>query len=108
MAVFSTTLASRVSDANRRNIERVDVAIWTRIRMVGDVEFPARIGNISATGFMAATPCPIRDYAALHIELPRIGWLKATALWCLGDKIGGEFESVLDHDTFSKLRPFLG
>jgi len=110
MAVAATapanTLAGRIFASDRRMSERVDVAIWARIRVQGQPEHPARIGNISMSGFMAMTPCPIYDYAPLLVELPRIGWVKATALWSLGDRIGGEFEHMLDPETFGKLRPF--
>ncbi len=100
------TLASRIFATDRRMAERVDVAIWARIRVQGQPDHPARIGNISASGFMAMTPCPIYDYAPLLVELPRIGWVKASALWSLGDRIGGEFEQLLDAEAMSKLRPY--
>lgn len=102
----AVTLASRVFAVDRRSAERVDVALWVRVRVQGQPEHPARIANISRTGFMAMTPCPVYDYAPLLVDLPRIGWVRATTLWALGDRIGGEFEQVLEPEDFAKLRPF--
>jgi PilZ domain len=107
MATLHASLASHVNAANRRSLERVDVAIWSQVRIFGQPAFPARISNLSATGCMFFSPCPITDYAAVHVELPRIGWVKATALWSLGDKIGAEFENLIPAAEFVLLRPFL-
>jgi PilZ domain len=106
MTTKPVTLASRVFAVDRRSSERVDVALWVRIRVQGQPEHPARIANISRTGFMAMTPCPVYDYAPVLVELPRIGWVRATSLWSLGDRIGGEFEQAIAPDDFAKLRPF--
>lgn len=106
MTTTPVTLASRVFAVDRRSSERVDVALWVRIRVQGQPEHPARIANISCTGFMAMTPCPVYDYAPILVELPRIGWVRATTLWSLGDRIGCEFEPVIAADDFAKLRPF--
>jgi hypothetical protein len=106
MTTAPVTLASRVFAVDRRSSERVDVALWVRIRVQGQPEHPARIANISRTGFMAMTPCPVYDYAPILVELPRVGWVRATTLWSLGDRIGGEFEQSLEPDDFAKLRPF--
>jgi hypothetical protein len=106
MGAVPTTLASRVFAVDRRSSDRVDVAIWARVRVQGQPEHPARIGNISSSGFMAMTPCPIYDYAPMLVDLPRIGWVKATALWSMGDRIGAEFEQLLDSEQMALLRPF--
>lgn len=106
MAASPTSIASRVFAVDRRSSDRIDVAIWARIRVQGQPEHPARIGNISSSGFMAMTSCPIYDYAPMLVELPQIGWVKATALWSMGDRIGGEFEQLLDSDAMGKLRTF--
>ena len=74
MVTTPATLTSRVFATDRRSAERVDVALWVRIRVQGQPEHPARIANISRTGFMAMTPCPVYDYAPVLVELPRI-WL---------------------------------
>jgi PilZ domain len=106
MASLPSTLASKVFAIDRRSSERVDVVIWARIRVQGQPEHPARIANISGSGFMAMSPCPIYDYAPMLVELPRIGWVKATALWSMGDRVGGEFEQLLEPEQLALLRPF--
>lgn len=106
MTTPPVSMASRVFAVDRRSAERVDVALWVRIRVQGQPEHPARIANISRTGFMAMTPCPVYDYAPVLVELPRVGWIRATTLWSLGDRIGGEFEHPIEADEFAKLRPF--
>lgn len=106
MAALPDTLAKRIFASDRRMSERIDVSIWTRVKLFGQAEHPARIGNISASGFMAMTPCPVYDYAPLVIELPQIGWVKATALWSMGDRIGGEFEELLNREAVAKLEVY--
>jgi hypothetical protein len=106
MAALPDTLAQRIFASDRRMSERIDVSIWTRVKIFGQPEHPARIGNISGSGFMAMTPCPVYDYAPIVIELPQIGWVKATALWAMGDRIGGEFEELLSRDAIEKLEGF--
>jgi hypothetical protein len=106
MTALPAELATRIFASDRRMAERFDVVLWTRVRVPGKSEHPARIGNISASGFMAMTSCPVQDYAALEIELPKTGWVKATALWSMGDRIGGEFESLLHRDTMKILTEY--
>jgi PilZ domain len=106
MATLPDTLATRIFASDRRMAERIDVSIWTRLKLYGQPEHPARIANISASGFMAMTPCPVYDYAPIVVELPGIGWVKATVLWAMGDRIGGEFEELLDRDAMLKLEEF--
>ena len=106
MAALPETLAKRIFASDRRMSERIDVTIWTKVKLFGEAEHPARIGNISASGFMAMTSCPVYDYAPVLIDLPGIGWVKATALWSMGDRIGGEFEELLPRDAMEKLEEF--
>jgi hypothetical protein len=74
MTALPATLASRIFATDRRESERVDVAIWARVRVQGQPEYP--------------------------------GWIKATALWSMGDRLGGEFEQMIEHDDLMKLRPY--
>ena len=106
MTAQPATLASRIFASDRRMAERIDVALWVRICVPGKPEHPARIGNISNSGFMAMTSCPTQDYAPLMVELPKIGWVKASALWAMGDRIGGEFETLLSDADMKLLQEF--
>jgi hypothetical protein len=106
MTVLPAELATRIFASDRRMAERIDVVLWTRVRIPGKSEHPARIGNISASGFMVMTSCPVQDYAVIEIELPKTGWVNATVLWAMGDRIGGEFESLLHRDTMKTIAEY--
>ncbi len=92
--------------SDRRACDRIDVAIWTRISLIDGSEYPARITNISAGGLMAMTPCPATDGVVARIKLPDIGWIEGAVAWNMGDRIGFEFDNIMDSCTFTKLTPY--
>jgi hypothetical protein len=96
MANLTSALATRMHNAERRDSDRVEVAIWTQLRTRDGRTFPARICNISPGGMMIMTPAKLRDYAELNIDLPAIGWKCAMSAWSLSDKMGIEFDPPLD------------
>lgn len=104
MEAKAITHANQVFALDRRMHDRIEVAIWTRMKVENQPEYPARVSNLSRSGFMAMTSCPLHDYALVMIELPRIGWVRATALWSMVDRVGCEFEQALSPDAFEHLR----
>ncbi len=107
MSVVTETLGNvSVFASDRRSDERIDVAIWTRIKLSDQSEFPARITNISRIGLMAMTPCEINDGVRLELEIPEIGWISGELQWRLGDRMGIAFRRELAPQAFMLLAPF--
>lgn len=97
---------SSVFASDRRACDRIDVAIWTRLGLSDDSEYPARITNISPSGLMAMTPCQAAEDVPVRIKIPEIGWVDATIAWHMGDRIGVEFDDVMSDEVFSLLIPY--
>jgi PilZ domain len=105
MALRSNAAFAIVESEERRVSDRVDVAIWGRVRLRGTAH-PLRICNISGGGFMAVTPASLPDYAEVDVEFPVIGWRSAMIAWTRGDQIGAEFEPPLPHALLARFLAF--
>ncbi len=106
MSAASNALAGQLSAIDRRISERVDIALWSRIRAQSRPDYSLRICNVSTVGLMAMTPCPVSDRDKVQIELPAIGWHEATIVWALGDRIGASFTRPIDHELFERFIAF--
>ena len=91
---------------DRRNSDRLDVAIWTQLTLGQDTEFPVRITNMSTIGLMAMTPSNAAEGAKIQLELPEIGWIEGRIAWRLGDRIGIEFRKPIVEGDFLLLTPY--
>lgn len=106
MSASSNALAGQMSAIDRRTSERVDIALWSRIRAQSRPDYSMRICNVSSVGLMAMTPCPVSDNDRVQIELPAIGWHDATVVWVLGDRIGASFVRPIDAELFERFIAF--
>jgi len=106
MAVALQSKSAVIFALDRRSKDRIDVAIWSQIRTENDEESPARITNISGAGLMAMTPAPLQADQRVRIQLPEIGWVAARVGWTMGDRVGFEFNVLLEDDAFAKLAPY--
>lgn len=86
---------ARIAEANdavdRRGASRFAVAIDARVRPLGEEGAEARIINISATGFMAATNENYEVGSRVWLILPGRERASALVKWIAGNKIGAEF-----------------
>jgi hypothetical protein len=90
---------AEVSEAgDRRRASRFDVALDARVRPLGEEGCEARILNISATGFMAATSDHYDVGSRIWLILPGRDRASALVKWIAGDKIGAEFAEPLALD----------
>ncbi len=94
---------SSVFASDRRSSERIDVAIWTRIGLSDDSEYPARITNISTIGLMAMTPCPAAEDISVRVKIAELGWIDGSIAWRMGDRIGIEFDNPISDQEFMTL-----
>jgi hypothetical protein len=106
MGAASNALAGQMSAIDRRGNERVDIALWSRVRSHGRHDHAIRICNVSNDGVMAMTPCPVVDQDRIQIELPAIGWHDAIVVWCLGDRIGASFVRPIEVELFDRFVSF--
>ncbi len=106
MSAATNALAGQMSAIDRRSAERVDIALWSRIRAHSRPDYSMRICNVSRVGLMAMTPCPVSDHDRVQIELPAIGWHEATIVWALGDRIGAAFTRPVDPELFERFIAF--
>jgi hypothetical protein len=92
--------------SDRRKCDRIDVALWTRIGLSDGSEYPARITNVSPGGLMTMTPCPAAMDVQVRVKLADIGWVDGKIAWTMGDRMGVEFDRLLDADKFTSLAPY--
>jgi hypothetical protein len=92
--------------SDRRANDRIDVALWTRIGLSDDSEYPVRITNISCAGLMAMTPCPASEDIAVRVKIGEIGWVDGIIAWRMGDRIGIEFDTMMTDHDFLTLAPY--
>lgn len=105
MATRATALATVPANDDRRDADRVDVALWGRIRYRG-TSHPARICNLSPGGLMAMTPFKLANYSEVDVEIPVLGWRTAIVAWVKDDRVGCEFDPPLKHALFDRLSTF--
>lgn len=95
-------MRARIAEANdagdRRRASRFAVAIEAKVRPLGEEGAEARILNISATGFMAATSEAYEVGSRVWLMLPGRERASALVKWIAGDKIGAEFAAPVDLD----------
>ncbi|MEO5641348.1 MAG: PilZ domain-containing protein [Sphingomicrobium sp.] len=79
----------------RRQSDRLPVAIEARVRPLGEESSEARILNLSETGFMAQTSTVYEVGSRLWLFLPGRARANAVVRWIAGDKLGAEFSEPI-------------
>ena len=77
--------------ADRRRNSRVPVDLDATMRELGATGVDARVLNISATGFMAATETDFEVGSRVWLMLPGRERANAVVKWTAGDRMGAEF-----------------
>jgi PilZ domain len=91
---------------DRRSKDRVDVALWSWIRAEDEEDQPIRITNISLAGLSGMSPVKLVADQQIRLCLPDIGWVAAKTCWVMGDRVGFEFNLLLEDESFLKLARF--
>jgi hypothetical protein len=69
---------------------RVDAGFVVRVRCaVGD--FPARVTNLSSSGFRLHSARPLEPGWEITLEVPRRPAIRCLVRWCMGNEAGGVF-----------------
>ena len=101
MIALAPDLTANMLEAERRKRNRAHVALDTLMCDREGRTFGAQILTMSNGGLMATTEAPLCERDPVRIDLPTIGWLRATVVWVLGDRIGVEFRDPIDPDELA-------
>lgn len=79
----------------RRDAVRSEVFFRTRIGGEDGGSSPARIVDVSASGFMARTDAAFAPGDIVTMKLPVVGYVQADVRWALGGRIGCRFTRTI-------------
>lgn len=85
----------------RRRTSRQEVALGATVRELGSNGVEAKVLNISANGFMAATETQFEVGSRVWLMLPGRERANAIVRWTAGDKIGAEFAEPVELEGVS-------
>jgi hypothetical protein len=91
-------IAEDHSDERRRST-RQPVELEAKMRELGSNGVEAKVINISANGFMAATECQFEVGSRVWLMVPGRERANAIVRWTAGDKIGAEFAEPVELDS---------
>ena len=93
MEMSFVTIRARIAEdqSERRRASRVPVQLEATMRELGASGVEARVLNISATGFMAASDARFEVGSRVWLMLPGRDRANAVVKWIAGDKLGAEF-----------------
>ncbi len=63
----------------------------------------AEIINIARLGFLARTPLELKKESLVRLEMPVIGMVEASVVWCGNGLLGGRFVRPIPESAFSNL-----
>jgi hypothetical protein len=108
MTTETFPLARRVVETDQRRAVRRDVALDTMMANRAGESFPARIVNLSESGFLIVTDQILHQRAPVRLDVPTIGWLRADVVWVLGEKVGGAFREPISPRDFAQFVGLFG
>jgi hypothetical protein len=90
---MSFGMKARIAEdqTDRRRHMRLPVEVEAKMRELGATGVEARVLNISANGFMAATEAEFEVGSRVWLMLPGRDRANAVVKWIAGDKLGAEF-----------------
>ena len=94
MNMSFSLIKARISEADaaeRRQSDRLPIALGATMRQLGETGTEARIVNISERGFMAQSEGKFEVGARVWLMLPGRARANAVVRWTAGDKLGAEF-----------------
>jgi PilZ domain len=101
MIATARDLTTQMLDTERRKRERASVALDTLMCDRENRTFGVQILNLSNGGLMAIAETDLCERDPVRIDLPTIGWIRATVVWVLGDRIGVQFRDPIDPDELA-------
>ncbi len=101
MIATAPDITSNMLDSERRKRDRESVALDTLMCNREGQTFGAQILNLSNGGLMATTEAQLCERDPVRIDLPTIGWVRATVVWVLADRVGMEFRDPIDPEELA-------
>ena len=101
MNATATDLTNRMLDSDRRKRHRANVSLDTLMCDREGRTFGVRILNISNGGLMATTEAPLCERDPVRVDLPTIGWVRASVVWVLAERVGVQFRDPIDPDEMA-------
>jgi hypothetical protein len=101
MAATAIDITTHMLETERRKRDRGSVALDTLMCNREGHTFAAKVLNLSNGGLMAVTEAALCERDPVRIDLPTIGWLRATVVWVLGDRVGIQFRDPIDPDELA-------
>lgn len=101
MSALAPDMTTQMLDTERRKRERASVALDTLMCDREGRTFGVQILNLSNGGLMAITETPLCERDPVRIDLPTIGWIRATVVWVLADRVGVQFRDPIDPDELA-------
>ena len=93
-------IAEDQSDERRRS-SRQEVDLEAKMRELGSNGVEAKVLNISANGFMAATETQFEVGSRVWLMLPGRERANAVVKWTAGEKLGAEFAEPISLEGLS-------
>ena len=101
-------MTTQMLDTERRKRERASVALDTLMCDREGRTFGVQILNLSNGGLMAITEAPLCERDPVRIDLPTIGWIRATVVWVLAERVGVQFRDAIDPDELAVFYKLFG
>ena len=101
MMAIAPDLTTQMLETERRKRDRASVALDTLMCDREGRTFGVQILNLSNGGLMAIAETDLCERDPVRIDLPTIGWIRATVVWVLGDRIGVQVRDAIDPDELA-------
>jgi hypothetical protein len=101
MMATAPDMTMQMLDTERRKRDRASVALDTLMCDREGHSFGAQILNLSNGGLMAITEAPLCERDPVRVDLPTIGWIRATVVWVLAERVGIQFRDPIDPDELA-------
>lgn len=95
-------LTRHMFNAEHRRAERDEVSFAAQLTRL-DGALQVQVVNLSPLGFMVRAEEAVTERAKVTLALPTLGAVRATTVWCLGGRIGGEFASPIDPAAYARM-----
>lgn len=101
MSALAPDMTTQMLETERRKRNRASVALDTLMCDREGRTFGVQIINLSNGGLMAITEAPLCERDPVRIDLPTIGWIRATVVWVLAERVGVQFRDPIDPDELA-------
>ena len=100
---ITPTMPTKARSQERRALPRQSVLFRT-VLVDSEIEGePAEITNIARSGFLARTAVSREKGSSVQLDMPGLGPIIATVVWCGNGLLGAHFHKPIAEDAFADL-----